>query len=141
MIKKITIEDTYFIRKKVLRKGIDKPYKFNGDFDENTFHLGAINKGKLVGVATFMKRKNDLINGNQYQLRGMATLEEVRGLGYGNMLLAESFEILKSKNINTLWCNAREIALGFYKRNGFRVIGEPFDIASIGKHYVLYKEL
>lgn len=141
-IKHITAEETYSIRLEVLRKGVDLPYKFDGDSDKNTFHLGAFKQEKLVGVATFMKRKSTLIqNDTQYQLRGMATLTEVRGLGFGNLLLAEADSILKEKKIAILWCNAREIALKFYQKNGFEIIGKPFDIPQIGKHFVMYKRL
>lgn len=141
MIKTISTEETYFIRKEVLRKGIDKPFKFEGDFDKHTFHLGAFKNDKLVGVATFMYISCNLLKGLQFQLRGMATLVDVRGEGYGKFLVDKASELLKNKHIDILWCNAREVAVEFYKKNGFKIIGDSFEIDQIGKHYKMYKEL
>ena len=40
-----------------------------------------------------------------------------------------------------LWCNARLVAVEFYKYNGFKIIGNLFDIAGIGPHYYMYKKI
>lgn len=40
-----------------------------------------------------------------------------------------------------LWCNARVGALGFYLRLGFATIGEEFEIAGIGPHFVMWRDL
>lgn len=140
-IKTIPTEETYNLRKDVLRKNIDLPYKFNGDLDESTFHLGAFKENKLVGIVSFMKSSNDNIQGTQYQLRGMATLPEVRGEGFGNLLIKKGTEILQQKAIEFVWCNAREVALGFYQRNGFEIIDQSFDIERVGAHYKMVKEI
>jgi ribosomal protein S18 acetylase RimI-like enzyme len=34
-----------------------------------------------------------------------------------------------------LWCNAREPAVGFYRRMGWRVISERFHIETAGPHF------
>lgn len=140
-IKKITAEETYFIRKEVLRKGIKKPYQFDGDLDKETFHLGAFYNNELVGVATFMNRDCNLLKGNQYQLRGMATLTKVRGFGLGNLLIENATKLLIEKGNDVLWCNAREVALNFYLKNGFEISGKSFEIDEIGTHYRMYKHL
>ena len=136
----VSADKTYTIRKEVLRNNIDLPFKFDGDLNETTFHLGAFNNDKIVGVASFMKNEHKLFKGSQFQLRGMATLPEVRGLGFGKELINKSVEILKAKNTTILWCNARIVALPFYEKLGFKIVGEPFDIEIIGTHYVLVKE-
>jgi ADP-ribose pyrophosphatase len=33
-----------------------------------------------------------------------------------------------------LWCNARQTALGFYARNGWRIVGRPMSFPHIGPH-------
>lgn len=140
-IKEISPEQTYEIRLEVLRKGIDLPVQFSGDTDSETFHLGLFENNKLVGISSFMKTNNSLFNVKQYQLRGMATIPETRGKGYGKALLKYAIEMLKDKKMAILWCNAREVALQFYLKLGFKIKGESFDIPNIGIHYVLYKEL
>lgn len=140
-IKNISAEQAYAIRLEVLRKNIPLPYKFNGDLDTDTFHLGAFKDGELIAVSSFMKVKNSHFKGAQYQLRGMATLVEYQGFGAGKLLLIKAEEILKTLNIECLWCNAREIAVDFYKKQGFLTFGEKFDIPLIGGHFVLFKFL
>lgn len=140
-IKKINTEETYSIRLEVLRKGIPKPYKFEGDFDKETFHLGAFKDEKLIAVSSYMKVSNQNFEGIQYQLRGMATLEEFQGFGAGKLMMEKCFSILKEKSVDCLWCNAREIAVPFYKKLGLEIFGNKFDIEFIGGHYVMYKNL
>ena len=141
LIKKITAEETYGIRKEVLRKNIDLPFKLKGDLDDDTFHLGAFKEGEFVGVVSFMKFKTSEIKGTQYQLRGMATLPTVRGEGYGKLLVTEGIMLLKKENIDVVWCNARERALGFYKKNNFEIIGSSFDIPKVGIHHRMKQTL
>lgn len=138
-IKKITAEDTYPIRLEVLRKNIALPYKFNGDFDSDTFHLGAFDNDKLISVSSFMKVDNPQFVGKQYQLRGMATLNEYQGTGSGKLMMQKSFEMLKELNIQYLWCNARVVAVNFYKNQGFNTVGEMFEIPLVGPHFVMMK--
>jgi len=140
-IKKIKAEDTYPIRLEILRKDIPLPYEFNGDFDEDTFHLGAFKDEKLLAVSSYMKASNSNFKGTQYQLRGMATLIEYQGLGMGKLMLQESFSILQELKIDCLWCNARIIAVNFYEKLGLQTFGEKFDLKYVGEHYVMFKYL
>ncbi|CAM1372645.1 GNAT family N-acetyltransferase [Tenacibaculum xiamenense] len=140
-IEKIETKETYALRKKILREGIDLPYQFEGDFDQSTFHLGAFLNGKLIGIASFMKSNNDLFSSEQYQLRGMATSEEVRGRGAGKVLVNSAIEILRNKGVKTVWCNARKEATTFYKKLGFKVTGNLFIVEKVGPHFVMFFEL
>jgi len=140
-IKKISAESTYDIRLTVLRKNIPLPYEFNGDFEKDTFHLGAFSGDKLIAVSSFMKASNKKIKGSQYQLRGMATLKEFQGLGVGKLMMEHALKLLKDLKIDFLWCNARVIAVPFYEKSGLKIIGEPYDIEFIGIHYVMVKRL
>jgi GNAT superfamily N-acetyltransferase len=141
VIKQISTEETYAIRLETLRKGIDLPVQFSGDFDSETFHLGVFEDDELKGISSFMKTTNKLFDASQYQLRGMATLPSARGKGFGRLMLQYSFSHLREKKINTLWCNAREIALDFYLKEGFIQKGASFGIQQIGIHYRLYKKI
>ncbi|SNR73614.1 Ribosomal protein S18 acetylase RimI [Lutibacter agarilyticus] len=140
-VKKILTEETYTIRFEVLRKDIPLPYKFNGDFEKETFHLGAFKNNQLIAVSSFMKVSNNNFYGDQFQLRGMATLESFQGLGAGKLMVDKAIEILKTQKIDYLWCNARVIAVDFYKKQGFKIAGELFDIKYVGSHYLMFNEL
>ncbi len=137
-IRFISAEETYGIRKEMLRRNIDLSEKNDDDYNDTSFHLGAFIDGKLVSVATFMQNDNENFNGVQYRLRGMATLDNYQGKGLGRMLIIEAVKKLESMDVNILWCNARSGALKFYKKIGFKTIGTEFDIHLIGPHYVMY---
>jgi predicted GNAT family N-acyltransferase len=140
-IKEISAEETFPIRLEVLRKNIPLPHEFNGDFDLETFHLGAFEGNKLIAVSSYMKASNKNFEGNQYQLRGMATINEYQGFGAGKLMLEKAVQILKEKSSNVLWCNARIAAVDFYKKQGFQTFGEKFDISFVGEHYMMYKKI
>ena len=131
--------DTYPIRHKMLRpSGTVEDCMFQGDHDELTFHLGAFVDKKLVSVASFYFEKHPAFSeAYQYSLRGMATLPEYLGQGYSSALLRTAFPVIKQNQCSLLWCNAREKALGFYKKVGFNATGELFSIPNIGKHMLM----
>lgn len=142
-IKHITPKEVYIVRHPVLRAG--KPIEsciFEGDDFKTSFHLGIYTQNYLVGVCTFMKNNHPLLTeAFQYQLRGMAVLDEYQGLGLGAIILTYGETLLKEKNIDIIWCNAREKASKFYKKIGYKIIGDPFDIKDIGLHYIMCKVL
>ena len=72
----ISPKEAVSLRRIVLRKNIDLPSVFKGDHDKKTFHLGLFNDKQLVSIVSFMKNTHPALKGNQYQLRGMATLRK-----------------------------------------------------------------
>jgi GNAT superfamily N-acetyltransferase len=76
-----------------------------------------------------------------WRLRGMATLPEVRGRGFGRALLEACFAHISAHGGQLLWCNARVVALGFYAHLGFVAEGEQFEIVPIGPHFVMTRRL
>jgi GNAT superfamily N-acetyltransferase len=111
---------------------------FQGDSDELTFHLGAFVEKKLVSVASFyFERSQRFTDPYQYRLRGMATLPEHQGQGLSSALLRTAFPVIKQNQCTLLWCNARERAMGFYRKVGFIQDGDFFNIPNIGKHILM----
>lgn len=140
-IKEIRVEDTYPIRKAVLRKNMTLTHEMPGDHDSDSVHLGVFDQNKLVCAGSFMKNNRDEFTGHQYQLRGMATAEHSQGKGYGQILLNEAEKYFKAREIDLIWCNARVSALEFYKKSGYKAVGEVFDVPQVGPHFVMFKKL
>lgn len=141
VIREITAPETYEIRKKELRKNMTLPEQVPGDFDSDTLHLGLFEDNRLACIATFMHTPNKNLGGEMYQLRGMATLESDQKKGYGKAILLKAEDYLKPKKVDIIWCNARVVALDFYKKCGYQIMGEEFDIPQIGGHYVMWKRI
>lgn len=140
-LKEIKAEDTYAIRKAVLRKNMTLSHEMPGDHDPETVHLGIYDENKLLCTGSFMKNNRDEFTGHQYQLRGMATAEGSQRKGYGRILLEKAEDFFKVRGIDLIWCNARVSALEFYKKSGYETIGEVFEVPQIGPHYVMFKRI
>ncbi len=143
IVKQIDAKDTYQIRNVILRPGLPvESCYFEGDKDENTLHLGAYIDDKLASVASFYFINNaDISDEYQAQLRGMATLEEYQGQGLSQALLRTAFPLIKKNHINTLWCNARKNAIGFYEKVDFEKIGREFEVPGVGTHILMRKNV
>ena len=141
-IKEISSTETYAVRQPILREGRPiEDCKFSHDDDDSTFHLGVFLGNVLIGVVTYFKNEIKQLSGNQYQLRGMAVLNEYQNRGIGKLMIDEGEKIVKERKGNVIWCNAREVAVNFYKRHGFNLLGKPFVIPKIGLHFVMHKTL
>lgn len=142
-IKEISALETFSVRQPVLRPGKNiEMCHFDGDNLESTRHFGLFVYNELAGIASLFKSNSDLFEEKeQFQLRGMAVLEKFQKKGIGESLVKYAEENSKSRNGELIWFNAREIAVRFYEKLGYKIIGEPFDISDIGKHFVMYQKL
>lgn len=143
MIKFITSEDVLAVRNEVLREGrlaLDE-CRFPTDDIAGAFHLGYYAGDELACVASFFPQNYAEYIGNGYQLRGMATVAQRRGKGFGTLVVNFAIVYLQGQKANYLWCNARKAALKFYHDNGFEVISPEFEVPGIGPHYVMYLKI
>ena len=132
-----------------MRLGVLRPDQTIGqmvwlhDDDPEARHFGAFQDDILGGIATIypcaLPERPELMGA--WQLRGMATLPEVRGQGFGAKLVEQCAAHVRSQNGLLLWCNARCYALGFYEKLGFEVIGEEFEFPVTGPHMRMYRRL
>lgn len=142
-IKLISSQETIAVRHPVLREG--RPLAecvFEHDALPTTKHLGLYLDEHLVGVATLIESKNQLFQEqHQFQLRGMAVLKDFQSCGYGDLLLQYAEQLVFKHKESLIWFNARTVAVGFYKKNNYKIIGEPFEISGVGTHHKMYKTL
>jgi ribosomal protein S18 acetylase RimI-like enzyme len=142
-IKEITARTAFEVRHPVLRTG--KPLEschFEGDDLPTTFHLGYYIDEQLVGVVTLMKNTHTTIDvATAFQLRGMAVLPNFQKRGIGDALVKKAEAMILARGGTLIWMNAREIAVRFYEKLGYKKHGVPFDIPKIGLHFVMKKSL
>ena len=142
-INKVDAEKIRSLRHSELRKGQDfSTTAYLRDYEEDTFHMACIVDEKIITCATFYPEKSIKIKShNTYRLRGMSTDANFQRKGYASELMKESFKELKKRECDMLWCNARLVAVDFYRSIGFKISGNLFDIEGIGPHYYMYKEI
>ena len=142
-IKEISAFETIIVRHPVLRFG--KPIEscqFEGDDLPTTSHFGLFYEDQLSAVISVFKAKNILfLEENQFQIRGMAVLEQHQKKGFGDVLLKYCENQIRNNRVEIIWFNARQTAIGFYEKYQYQKIGDGFEIADIGIHYVLFKKL
>jgi ribosomal protein S18 acetylase RimI-like enzyme len=142
-IKEISAFETIIVRHPVLRFG--KPIescRFEGDDLRTTSHFGLFYENQISAVISVFEAKNILFpEEKQFQIRGMAVLEHHQKKGFGESLLKYCENQIRNKMGKIIWFNAREIAIGFYEKSVYQKIGDGFEIADIGIHYVLFKKL
>ena len=142
-IRVIDAEQARPLRHRVLRP--EQPIEaciYETDSDPASAHFGAVHEGVLVGIASIYPQApegpRDL---SQWRLRGMATLEEVRGEGFGAALLETCIRHARDQGGLRMWCNGRTTVADFYGRFGFQVVSEVFDLPGIGPHVRMAREL
>ena len=142
-IKQVTAVETFKARHPVLRPGKSiESCHFEGDDDASTVHLALYVAEALSGVISVFEKGHELFpEAHQFQLRGMAVLEENQKKGYGKLLIEEAENKISHKRGELIWFNARLVAVPFYEKLGYKKLGDPFDIGDIGAHYVMYKKL
>lgn len=144
MIREITAAETIAVRWPILRPDFPRETAvFPGDDAPETRHFGAFAAdGALVGVASIYlaplpERPEEA---EAWQLRGMATLNAVRGAGHGRDLVIACEQAVAAAHGAFLWCNARIGAAPFYAKQGWEILGEEFDIPTVGSHFRMWKK-
>jgi GNAT superfamily N-acetyltransferase len=147
-VRPIPPEATHPLRQKILRIGQPAQASiYPGDEDPRALHLGAFDaSGALVGIATLCRPEDRLAGIPPYRspglrFRGMAVEPTHVAQGVGALLLAELRRVAKERGARELWANARASAVGFYVKQGFKVVSTPFEITGLGPHLVVAQAL
>ncbi|MGB1481234.1 MAG: GNAT family N-acetyltransferase [Flavobacteriales bacterium] len=102
--------------------------------------------GRLVGACSLFDQHCDRVAvpwavGRDVRLRVMGTLPEVRGWGAGAAIVRKAAQEVRAQGRDVLWCDAREVAFGFYERMGFGYLNDTYDIPDIGPHRTMALDL
>lgn len=142
-VRTITAPETWPLRLAVLRPR--RPLsaaQFPGDDLPSTKHFGAFRENGLVGIASlFLAEMPERPVTSALQLRGMATAPEVRGAGFGRALVTACVAFARQSRLELIWCNARTSAVEFYRKLGWEIIGEEFDIPDVGPHFHMWRRI
>lgn len=139
----ITADETIPLRHAVLRPGRPvETARFPGDDLPTTRHFGAFRDGRLLSIASLFEAELPEEPGSAaLQLRGMATAFQAQGTGLGRALVLDCVSFARKNGARLLWCNARVPASGFYRKLGFEIVGDEFDIPDVGPHFRMKLEL
>jgi GNAT superfamily N-acetyltransferase len=142
-IRPIAVEEARILRHTVLRPNLSPEESvFPGDDEPTSLHLGAFERDELVGIATLIQAACPVDGrADDWRLRGMATVQQVRNRGIGGMLLSRCVAHVRAVGGDRVWCNGRSSARRFYERHGLKAVGEEFLSPHTGPHYLFVLEL
>lgn len=146
------IVEIYPLRQKVLRPNQPiEASQYSEDKHPKAMHVGAYDKNNLlIGIASLHPSiltplpfilDNSLSEKIGWRLRGMAVEPAFHGQKVGTTLLNACYEYTatQSETPRGIWCNARSLAVPYYIKNGWTLLGEEFEIADAGPHFVMLK--
>ncbi len=143
IIRAIEAAQTRALRSAILRP--NRPPEdsiYPSDDARDALHLGTFDGDKIVGIASIYRESWPLdANFKAYRLRGMAVDPAFQRRGIGAALVREALGHIKAQGGEVLWCNAREIALDFYRALGFESVGNEFEIPGIGPHFLMRRSV
>lgn len=123
------------LRYKILREPLGLDFTAEDlakEYDQ--YHLGAYDaKNNLVGYLLLSPKAEHII-----QMRQVAVQADLqnRGIGKGLVYYSESF--VQSKGYKTMMLHARDTAVPFYEKLGYKKVGSAFEEVGI-KHYKMEK--
>lgn len=144
VVTRIDLADAQPLRIAVLRRGTPaKTAVYDGDEHPDTVHIGARADDAVVATSTWIRAAwQEAPAAPAVQLRGMAVDDSLQGTGVGRKLIEAGIDHARTLGARFVWAKARDSALDFYLRCGFRVVGEQFmEPASGMPHHLVVREL
>ncbi len=130
---------TYFeLRYEILRRPWGQPFSsVKDDLEDTAMHAMILDeKGIVAGVCRMQFNNKD-----EAQLRFMAIRADLQGKGHGKLLLTYFEELASRHNKKRIVLQAREAAVGFYRRNGYMLKEQTQLLWGVIQHYRMEKVL
>ena len=128
----------YRLRFEILRKPWNQPESSTKDeWEKNSIHV-LMTDEKNEAVAVGRLQLNDTAQG---QIRSMAVRTDQQGIGLGSVIVQFIEQKAKEKKLKEITLDARENAVAFYEKHGYRVIGDSYLLFGIIRHYRMKKEI
>ena len=140
VLRRATVSEILALRHAELRPGLPRATaEFDGDAKPTTRHFAAFatRPGDVaIACASFMVEAYE--GRAAYQMRGMATRADLARRGIGTALLRYALaDLVLRDDARLFWCNARVAAVPFYRRMGWDMASDVFDVPTVGPHHVM----
>lgn len=97
--------------------------------------IGAFDEEEIIGCCMITK-----IDHQCGRLRQMAVQKNKQGMGVGESMMAFAENIARDRGYKILMMHARDTAIGFYEKYGYKIKGDGFIELNI-KHHIMEKKL
>ena len=132
------IQSYYRLRFEVLRKPWGQHENTVRDEWENqSLHVLMIDENGEAVATGRLQFNSD----NEGQIRSMAVKEKFRGKGLGTLVLKFLEEKAKEGKFTIIVLDARDNAVDFYKKNGYKVEGNSYTLFDVIPHFRMTKKI
>jgi len=130
-------EQYYRLRYRILRAPWGEPKGSEVDaIEQQCFHIMAIQDNETVGVGRLQYN-----SANEAQIRYMAVAGAHERSGIGRRIVGALEQEAANNAVQTIVLDAREPAVGFYEKLGYRVEAESYVLFGEIQHYRMIKRL
>lgn len=105
------------------------------DKEKEHIHIASFEDDDLLGCCMLTK-----IDQHTLQLRQMAVKDNLQRKGIGASIMSFAESIAKDKGYRRIIMHARDTAIGFYEKFGYKVKGEQFTEVNL-PHHVMEKAI
>jgi len=105
------------------------------DREKEDILIGAFDEDEMLACCMLTKTGHTSV-----RLRQMAVQNNLQGKGIGGSMMNLAEILARDKGYKKLIMHARETAVGFYEKLGYKVVGDKFIEVTI-PHYVMEKSL
>ena len=124
------------LRNQILRQPLGLSFtKEELDKEKDNILIAAFDEDKILGCCMLTK-----IDEHTLQLRQMAVNKNLQGKGIGASIMFFAENLSRDRGFKKLIMHARDTAVGFYEKFGFKVKGSEFLELNI-PHFVMEKKL
>ncbi len=124
------------LRYKTLRKPLGLEFTEEELADEkDELLIAAFDDDEIMGCCVLTP-----IEAQTLRLRQMAVKPEEQGTGIGASIIYFSENLAKDKGFKRIIMHARDSAIGFYEKFGYKVVGQEFTEVSL-PHHLMEKQL
>lgn len=130
-------EAYYDLRYRVLREPLGKERgSERNEGDATGIHFALYDNGSLHAIARL-----DAVDATTCQVRFVAVDSHLQGKGIGQCLMQAVEERGARDGFQKLILHARDYALPFYEKLGYRLIGPSYKLFDVLQHFEMEKEL
>jgi predicted GNAT family N-acyltransferase len=124
------------LRYEVLRKPLGLNFTEEElDAESHDIHIACIDDDEVLGCCVLSKLDDQIL-----RLRQMAVSTKSQGKGIGESIMLFAKKLALDKGYTKIMMHARDSALGFYEKMGYKIVGNMFNEVGL-PHYFMEKEL
>lgn len=124
------------LRHQILREPLGLTFsKEELEKEKNNIHIASFDEDEMLGCCMLIPLDNETV-----QLRQMAVPDKLQGKGIGASIMSFAENLARDKGYKKIIMHARDTAIGFYERFGYKVKGSAFLEINL-QHHIMEKKL